>query len=1681
MEMLETHAPGASMRVVHSQSHASWVQDPSDSNSSGMSTSISSSRRSVLSTSSSSTRVTSFRQWSSNFAQNSTNNAGVTQETRPTVTEFGNLKLALNPLDVSFLRTKGNVGRSGSIGSRRPPSRGRRLSTDGPSDSSAGEEHSKTPSPIPKGEGTVRAHDIAQENRQEKSEESSQEVIESEWTPSSSKTNLEADEKSKFALRLQTVLHRKRSVSSEDVRTGEGTDEEDASPEDTEGKWRRGASVRRSLPSSEWKSVVAAADDTRQRLRPRDPFKSSSVPALGGISSRRESFVTAESLREMKGRLKHRGSATDSIGGSTTSDIPPKNGEATQEDDDDSTKSRPAPFFLRVASKEAIPGTKQLQEAQDDRRKSWSVGCRNFAKRSYEEENEGMLNRRRSYAFEFAAEENGSTEDKENTTVGRTLQDGRGDAQREKLWVDTHPYVQNRVNEVLKKWSVIGKEEETKEKEELSRTSEKSPMASRRVYEERKGDSPVKSSTTWLENGDFQTDSPEIEEAEFSQATTTCGGRTSFRVNTSKSPFYKDEMISSSQEKQESSFSISGEPMEEYMSTHGLRPIEWTDEDAKASIEPEKNEVVPATAGISVTFSNTDGESNSRHHYSVTHLDSREAELMKMEGSKVRTSKKVEFSKTEVHFAAESGRFHIVETAGKPPPSNNFRRRRRSPTGAMNVDNGRVGLGSQSAITNGMRFGDSPYEMRLLAGSENLDSFRNSEDEFANGEVDKEDNRVDGEGSLEYKLVPSSHTKTFNDLVIEDERDPKEIIRKISETETLASTSTTFLQLGSEEQSEKPRSILRNSLTENIPPWKITVKGSDESENEDSKPKFGGVRLRPVASSLGHLRVNVTNNDSQEQLHASSTDKDYSCALSPGQMELQKLLRSLRRVSMTYSDSPPDSNTAVAQVANGGGMEVRISSASSQPSGTNTVIIGGDSEASAPLSVAQRVREVEERRQKELMNKVSAVQKPAPRASGQFSTRVTLGSTSSSVVSMESQVQRKTSVSQIENTNPVSPKPAEKLSTQNNKIARIHNAQGITSRLSGDGQQHSQVAATSDIKISTRMTENHTKLDQSKEVPMVTCISLGFQNKLKDGLKHAETRDEAKEKSEPSKMSGSKIDDLSAENPKRITAKVSERKVEGREKSPEVELHSRMEKYCVSSSSKDMNTAWHRVDLKNKEQDDHAKMGTSVQDIRSPKRGKELSLDNKPNAKQSVESLSSPIAVNTSFQSDVTSFQKFKEESRVDDVAGQFSVKMKVVKNQVEEKSGAISDPPFQSNMKSSTQSEYLHQRKTNTLTTSSKFTENESNAQRSKKESSPRVSREPRALAMQASKSPVMEQKSKVLTRGSKSGNPETSSPSSGRVVRKRLRKRGSGSTSKSLSSSDGKKQTIDDESAILEELTKAADEILHAVNGYSDEGSSDEDVEASKSESRTKRRQVSRKDVCSRKLSSSSSKDPKGGSLRNSSQRIKESRSRVTNGATLSSAEVMQRIVAEPQTSGTEASKTSQRMNLSSPVSSPNLHARGSSKAVLSEKSSKSKQHSPLPIPKKSMTRIEPTTRVAEVKLIEKRPPLPPAGQRRPSGTKERSEVLGRGSHGKVKTTTSLVYNKDGEAEIMKETKRPLNIARALEAVMPESRTKTKKIDQKVEVSSALKVSEIQKRVNPTSTSSSAQSSPSATLSIK
>lgn len=71
-----------------------------------------------------------------------------------------------------------------------------------------------------------------------------------------------------------------------------------------------------------------------------------------------------------------------------------------------------------------------------------------------------------------------------------------------------------------------------------------------------------------------------------------------------------------------------------------------------------------------------------------------------------RRGKKVEFCKTEVHFAAESGKVNIVETDEKPPPTQNFRRRRRNSTDyPEDFNNKNLPV---------LHFGDTSYEKTMF-------------------------------------------------------------------------------------------------------------------------------------------------------------------------------------------------------------------------------------------------------------------------------------------------------------------------------------------------------------------------------------------------------------------------------------------------------------------------------------------------------------------------------------------------------------------------------------------------------------------------------------------------------------------------------------------------------------------------------------------------------------------------------------------------------------------------------------------------------------------------------------------------------------------------------------------------------------------------------------------------------
>lgn len=262
-----------------------------------------------------------------------------------------------------------------------------------------------------------------------------------------------------------------------------------------------------------------------------------------------------------------------------------------------------------------------------------------------------------------------------------------------------------------------------------------------------------------------------------------------------------------------------------------------------------------------------------------------------------RKQKKVEFCKTEVHFAAEPGRFNIVETDGKPPPTNMYRRRRKTTSETTN----RSGLPE-------IRFGDTQYEQNMLLTA---DCSQNEPSTSVQPFGFKNDSLTNENEDLIY---------TNSAITV-----PKCKQQQPTYQQHELNQSTFDIENSSEDDGPKPKSILKN----NIPKPKPYLLGEhpDDTLAEDSS---WGVRLKSVKQ------------DSENQNWPSNSE-------GLKETEFQKLLKSLRPSTSKPSElcqQPEQFSTAADN-----GLEVRISSSALLPDHRR-----------ASWSVADRVRHVEETR-----------------------------------------------------------------------------------------------------------------------------------------------------------------------------------------------------------------------------------------------------------------------------------------------------------------------------------------------------------------------------------------------------------------------------------------------------------------------------------------------------------------------------------------------------------------------------------------------------------------------------------------------------------------------------------------------------------------------------------------------
>ncbi|XP_066998146.2 uncharacterized protein [Anabrus simplex] len=377
-----------------------------------------------------------------------------------------------------------------------------------------------------------------------------------------------------------------------------------------------------------------------------------------------------------------------------------------------------------------------------------------------------------------------------------------------------------------------------------------------------------------------------------------------------------------------------------------------------------------ATIGINVSFIQN-GEVLLNH-------DENSDDLLQQNGKK---QKKVEFCKTEVHFAAESGRFNIVETDEKPPPSNMFRRRRRN-SSANIISNPAVDSNKNTLPE--VRFGDSPYEKKLLGGNENSDSVKTVSLESLN----KNAPAVITKPEMTHSMILAM-SKFQDDADKEDQTYTLSNATIVAAPHVETSPAKSFednLQYSGECKAEQlnnvpqaqneplPRSILKNNrkprpflLGENN---NMSVDPGDKpTEEQDEK---WGIRLRPVQSrgeqSTGPMwrsTVTLQNTIFDSSKSKQVTDKEESeLSHCSNESELQKLVRSLRPTSQR--------NVGIEVATSGSSKSPKCSPVLSKKTNTENCMNGvqvkilatsPETRQTSLWSVADRIKQVEELKQ----------------------------------------------------------------------------------------------------------------------------------------------------------------------------------------------------------------------------------------------------------------------------------------------------------------------------------------------------------------------------------------------------------------------------------------------------------------------------------------------------------------------------------------------------------------------------------------------------------------------------------------------------------------------------------------------------------------------------------------------
>lgn len=693
------------------------------------------------------------------------------------------LQLAVNPLDLSSQKTKASVGRSGSIGGRRPPSRPRSIG--------------KIDTERPAAAVAVPSICHATSNLKEKLDITDRQCGDgsvSQQYEHENNSNIDKDEKEYENIISQNGVDSQTPSPVEyEKLISEVKEPEEPNKQDSETGRRlstalRGNNVDLDALDQILKSI---SGDTIKNFTPEtDNVEDTSKK----IKAKRHSFITVESLKEVRGRLRRLSSPIDDLYSSKRKDEDPDDGIASEDNtmikNENYTSSNLGVSRVKsyvygmeamLGSRKTVVGTGSLES-----RTSGKLGT--SINRS-----EDWYNRRKSYGFEQVHNQQLDQTNSISLHAKSKIESSTDSGICRSTEMVLTPTIKT---QIFNKYNGDITKSETENGHKLKNTNSTIINLGPDINKNQINYHNIRKSESFSQKDDYNELFNVWNKRALNNSSTTDKTNNSEQLTITIPIVSEDKPINNNNKKL----------YHRQLSENSSVSIEQIDSEIKRhSIAVDESKYVNKNIENKYPFAQLRRTSlvigDALENFNIN--DNVEEENIN------RKPKRVEFCKTEVHFAAESGRVNIVETDEKPPPTNNFRRRRRN----SGITNNQT---SEDMNKNGLpliHFGDTSYEKQLFSIPDH-DNIQINEipDSY------QRDSPVDN--------IICNSTVTVSSVPITNDIIPKDII----------------------ENENYPRGILKNKM---MKPKPYLLGDHDDIPTKDTQSdqengKIWGVKLRPV-------------------------------------------------------------------------------------------------------------------------------------------------------------------------------------------------------------------------------------------------------------------------------------------------------------------------------------------------------------------------------------------------------------------------------------------------------------------------------------------------------------------------------------------------------------------------------------------------------------------------------------------------------------------------------------------------------------------------------------------------------------------------------------------------------------------------------------------------------------------